>query len=123
MTEPAGQYQEMRDVWSDYIQRQEFEHDLINRKTMWLLTTQTIIFAAYGLTFDGEGAAQGVNQFRDALEWSGLLIALVVLFGVLFLIKSNATHGRHTGPSMRDRTRPTRPGHWTTSLFNGRHYR
>jgi len=39
---PMGQvgerYPERRDIWNDYNHRQEFEHDLINRKTTWWLT-------------------------------------------------------------------------------------
>jgi hypothetical protein len=94
MIDPGSRYQEMRDIWSDYSHRQEFEHELLNRKTLWLLTTETIIFAAYGLTFQRARTAQGVNEFRNVLEWSGLLIALVGLFGVLFLIRSKARSWR-----------------------------
>ena len=90
MTETAEQYQEMRDIWGDYNDRQKFEHDLINRKTTWLLTTQTIIFAAYGITFQSKSAPEGPDQFRDVIAWSGLAIAVIVLFGVLFLIRSKA---------------------------------
>ena len=37
-------------MWQDQNHRQEFEHDLLNRKTTWGLTGQTILFAAYGVT-------------------------------------------------------------------------
>jgi hypothetical protein len=46
MNQPDAKYQGMRDIWNDYNHRQEFEHELIDRKTTWLLTTQAILFAA-----------------------------------------------------------------------------
>jgi hypothetical protein len=32
-------YKETRDILGDYNHRQEFEHELLNRKTTWMLTT------------------------------------------------------------------------------------
>lgn len=32
-----------------YFKRLEFEHELINRRLTWLLSSQTILFAAYGI--------------------------------------------------------------------------
>jgi hypothetical protein len=85
-----NEYGEMRDIWSDYNRRQEFEHDLINRKTTWLLTAETILFAAYGVSFGQTSADEfrGAVEFRDAVAWSGLLIAVIMLVGVLSVINS-----------------------------------
>jgi hypothetical protein len=88
MAEFDRRYREMRDIWGDYNRRQEFEHELINRKTTWLLTTQTIIFAAYGITLRGKSRPDGADEFREVVAWSGLLIALIMLFGVFFLMRS-----------------------------------
>jgi hypothetical protein len=79
------EYRKMRDIWSDFNQRQEFEHDLINRKASWLLTGETILFAAYGVSFR---AQEGTEGFRGAVAWSGLLIAAFTLLGVATLIIS-----------------------------------
>ena len=49
-----------RSSWDDYNRKQEFEHDLINRKTTWSLTTQGILFAAYGVTFSAKSSARWV---------------------------------------------------------------
>jgi hypothetical protein len=81
-------YKEMRDIWNDHNHRQEFEHDLINRQTTWLLTTQSILFAAYGFTFRSEGTPEGLDTFRRAVALSGLLIGVIVLIGVSALIMS-----------------------------------
>ena len=59
-------YKEARDVWEDSQHRQEFEHDLINRKTTWSLTGQTILFAAYGVTLRSDFADKA-NYFRNAV--------------------------------------------------------
>jgi hypothetical protein len=85
-------YKEMRDVWTDFNHRQEFEHGLINNKTTWLLATQSILFAAYGVTF-GIPAESRVDDstvaaFRDIVAVLGSSIALVILIGVLGLIAS-----------------------------------
>ena len=84
----ADKYQEERDVWIDHNRRQEFEHELIERKTTWLLTTQAILFAAYGVTFRGGTTADGVEKFRDVLSWSGLAIATITLISVLAMLNS-----------------------------------
>jgi len=81
-------YREMRDIWTDYNHRQEFEHTLIDRKTTWLLTTQAILFAAYGLTFDGTITDEALEIFRVVVGFTGLSIAVIILVGVLALIES-----------------------------------
>jgi len=81
-------YREMRDIWADYNTRQAFEHELINRKTTWLLATQTLLFAAYGVTFTSAGNDAHVDEFRRVVAYSGLSIALIVLVGVVALIRS-----------------------------------
>lgn len=88
MDRPVRTDQEMRDTWNDYNRRQEFEHQLIDRKTTWLLATQTILFAAYGLTLGTENANNSSQEFRDVIAWSGVSIAAIVLIGVLALIIS-----------------------------------
>ena len=87
MNQPDSTYQEMRDVWRDYNDRQGFEHQLIDRKITWLLTTQAILLAAYGVTF-GSAPTEELESFRDAVGWAGLSIAVLVLVGVLGLIRS-----------------------------------
>ena len=72
----------MRETWNDYNQRQDFEHELIDRKTTWLLATQTILFAAYGFTFQNESASASLEDFRGVVAWSGLSIAVIVFTGV-----------------------------------------
>lgn len=43
-------HDDYRQQFEDHRSGLEFEHDLINRKLTWLLTSQTILFAALGLT-------------------------------------------------------------------------
>lgn len=81
-------YEEMRDTWADYEKRQEFEHALIDRKTTWLLTTQGLLFAAFGLTFDAAPTAPNVDSFRGIVAAAGLLTATVALIGVIGLVNA-----------------------------------
>ena len=94
MTQENDRYQESRDRWHDQNHRQEFEHDLINRKTTWGLTSQTILFAAYGVTLRSENLDKSKdlldisNDFRKVVVFAGLGVALVTFLGVVSIINS-----------------------------------
>ena len=77
-----------RDEWDDYDKRQEFEHQLIDRKTTWLLTSQSILFAAYGVTLNATASGDLVSSFRRVVAVAGLLIAVFTWVGVVALINS-----------------------------------
>ena len=85
----ATKHKRARDAWTDHERRQQFEHELIDRKTTWLLTTQAILFAAYGVTFTRSSTADGdLSEFRTVVSRAGLAIAAIVLVGVIALINS-----------------------------------
>ena len=66
-----------------YLGRLAFEHDLINRRLTWLITSQTILFAAYGLSFQSRLELLPVAEhFRNVTEWSGIAIAIAVFVSV-----------------------------------------
>jgi len=65
VTQTDDRYQRSRDVWHDYNDRQEFEHDVINRKTTWGLTGQTILFAAYGVTLRSDPSDKATAVRRE----------------------------------------------------------
>jgi hypothetical protein len=44
-------------AYEDHRDALQFEHELINRKVTWLLTSQTLLFAALGLTLDAASIA------------------------------------------------------------------
>jgi hypothetical protein len=79
-------HQESRETWQDYNDEQQFEHSLIDRKTTWSLTAQSILFAAYGLTVTKD--APPGSEFRLAVAVSGLVVAALTLIGVSGLIVS-----------------------------------
>jgi len=80
--------QESRAIWIDYTKGQGFEHELINRKTTWLLTTQGLLFTAYGVTFRETGDDPGLLAFRQVIIFTGVAIALITMVGVGALIFS-----------------------------------
>lgn len=89
MDQHDDRYRETRDIWADYNERQKFEHELLDRKTTWLIATQSILFAAYGVTFRSEGTGgEGLDTFRDVVAASGLAIAVITLVGVVALLIS-----------------------------------
>ena len=70
-----------RELFDEYLTRQKFEHELINRRVTWLLTSQTILFAAYSL-----GASKNNNvpeHFLDVIAWCGLLSSLFLVLGIV----------------------------------------
>lgn len=85
MSPSGSDDEERRHIWADFNKRQEFEHELINRKNSWLLATEGLLFTAYGLS---SRDPQSTTDFRNAVAWAGLLIAAVTLFGVATLIHS-----------------------------------
>jgi hypothetical protein len=66
----------------DYLRRLGFEHELINRRIGWLLTSQSILLLAYGLTV-GQKVPQAADRFRQVVPIVGLLISYAVLCGVV----------------------------------------
>jgi hypothetical protein len=88
VTQEAEKYQgEYRDIWCDHNHRQEFEHDLINRKTTWSLTAQTLLFTAYGLAL-GIQDPDVSRRFRYVVDGSGLALAVLIFIGINSLIYS-----------------------------------
>lgn len=85
-TDGRDHYTEDRDIWRDYNARQEFEHLLIDRKTTWLMTSQSILFVAYGLTVAEKSDAPA--GFRLIIAGAGLAVAALAAVGVHALIRS-----------------------------------
>jgi hypothetical protein len=75
----------------EYSRRLEFEHELINRRVTWLLTSQSILFAAYGVVMQHSNQ-QGAAQLLKSMATIGPLICGSVLLGIVaaFLAKYRA---------------------------------
>lgn len=86
-----------RSIWQDHMRSQEFEHELINRKTTWLLTTQGLLFAAYGVAFGETQPGERLKEFQSLVAWTGLLSSAVLLVGVVALIVSKWVSWRRYG--------------------------
>jgi hypothetical protein len=80
--------QDARTAWEDYRDRQDFEHSLIDHKISWFLTTQGVMFAAYGLTIDKASDVQGISTFRSVVAWVGLILGILTLIGVGAVVNS-----------------------------------
>ena len=65
----------------EYLDRLKFEHDLINRRISWLLTSQSILYAAYGLA--GKAESKLPDLFFNVVAFSGLAVSSLVLVGVI----------------------------------------
>ncbi|CAN7749535.1 hypothetical protein LJR084_006801 [Variovorax sp. LjRoot84] len=63
---------------SEYAERMKFEHELINRRLSWLLSSQTILFAAYGIALD----ERGERMFLTIVATTGEGIAVLSAIGI-----------------------------------------
>lgn len=63
--------------------RMHFEHDLINRRLSWLLTSQTILFAAMALAFKDGELCEKQKTFIELIPVMGGVISLSIFSGVL----------------------------------------
>ena len=66
----------------EYFRRLEFEHELIGRRIGWLLTSQTILLAAYGFSLGKEMPQAAAPFFQRLIPIVGLSVSVTVLFGV-----------------------------------------
>jgi hypothetical protein len=126
MDEPDATYRLKRDIWDDYNHRQEFEHTLIDRKTTWLLATQALLVAGYGVTFDSKNSPEELEEFRNVVAGVGMGISGIVLVGVVFLIVSKLRAWAEYRDYFAEGGTPQLPlggeklkwgaGHWNTFL-------
>jgi len=68
-------------LYKEYSKRLKFEHDLINRRITWLLTSQTILFAAYGLGAKKDSIIS--PNFLTVIAISGLVSSLLLFVGIV----------------------------------------
>lgn len=80
-----------------YDDRLKFEHDLINRRLTWLLTSQSILFAALAFVLGknmldaSETGSLERGDFFDILACLGLSISLLIWIGVVMGITAKCT--------------------------------
>lgn len=71
-------------------ERLRFEHELINRRLTWLLSSQSILFAAYGIAL-GAANQEIAGFFLKVTAISGIVIAGLILLGVVAGILAKRT--------------------------------
>ena len=59
----------------------QYECELINRRLTWLLTSQSLLFAAYGLVFKSN--KPNVQELTHAISLFGGIIAGVIMLGIM----------------------------------------
>jgi hypothetical protein len=77
-------------VRDDSFEKLRFEHELINRRITWLLSSQTILFAAYGVAL-GTAQAGMAETFLKVTALSGIVIAGLIFIGVVAGILAKRT--------------------------------
>lgn len=87
----------------EYFEKLEFEHELINRRLTWLLTSQSILFAALAFVLGNEFVREGRvgaktlanafsrSDFFNILGCLGFTISLLIWIGVFMGIIAKCT--------------------------------
>jgi hypothetical protein len=61
----------------EYTRRMQFEHELVDRRLTWLLQSETILFAAYGI------ALEKTPWFLKTVSIVGLTVSTAVFIGIV----------------------------------------
>jgi DMSO/TMAO reductase YedYZ heme-binding membrane subunit len=80
----------MQTSGDESFERLRFEHELINRYLTWLLSSQTILFAAYGVAL-GTAKPGVADFFLKVTAISGAVIAGLIFIGVISGILAKLT--------------------------------
>lgn len=82
---PAG-VPPARTTREEYLQRLVYENDLMNQRLTWLLTSQSLLFAGYGVILNAKLREQANNRIAQTvmtlgasssfLIWSGIIAAI-----------------------------------------------
>ena len=69
---------------NDYFEKLKFEHELLSRRVTWLLASQTILFAAYGVC----GLAdKHIENNKIIIEIIRVLVCCHLLLSLLELLR------------------------------------
>ena len=68
-------------AYKEFWDRLKCEHELLNQRITWLLTSQTILFAAYGFTLTKDNIL--AMNFQTVIAASGMTAAILMLIGIL----------------------------------------
>lgn len=77
---------------NEYLNKQQFEHDLINRRLTWLLTSQSILFAALALALGKDVVENHRATFMLILPLLGIVISAFTFLGVLMGVIAKYTN-------------------------------
>ncbi len=90
------------DPMKDAAERVRREHDLINHRLSWLLTSQSALVVAYGFS---SPAGHTPNQIREYIPYVGLALCVTIYLGILAALAATA-HWHHLGGTSQQRGQP-----------------
>lgn len=70
----------------EFLERKHYEHELINRRLTWLLTSQSLLFAAYGLVYASNKLQDQVSKITHGIALVGMVIAGIIWVGIVAAI-------------------------------------
>jgi hypothetical protein len=75
----------------EYQKQLQTEHELINRRLTWLLTSQTILFAALGFMLEKGVLSMQNKLFSIIVACLGLAISVFILIGIIMGVIAKIT--------------------------------
>jgi hypothetical protein len=92
---PKNREENLESLRDKNFERLRFEHELINRRLTWLLSSQSILFAAYGVAVrtvePGISVSEIADIFLRVTAITGTVIAILILIGVVAGILAKRT--------------------------------
>jgi hypothetical protein len=98
----------------EYIDGLKFEHELINRRVTWLLTSQSILFVAYGMVLDK--LTDKGKPFLQAIAMIGPLISIFILVSIIAAMLAKYLLCRKYRKDSNKKEEPFGVSIWTTWL-------
>ena len=72
-------------------ERWKTEEQFINNRLTWLSFTQSLLFAAYGISLTTENPLPEISYFKRLIPFIGLIILTGVLGAIMAMYKLNTT--------------------------------
>jgi hypothetical protein len=99
-----------------YFERGKHENELTNHRLTWLLASQTLLFAGYGVVLTSTLAPKTKAELGQVAEMLGLCSALLIWLGIVASVFATIRLWQESNVELRGNNLPLQIKWWTTWL-------